>query len=104
MERTITPQHLKAQLANTLVLDVRRQNDYDASSETIPSSTWKNPEQIDTWLADIPKDRDVAIYCVRGGSVSNSVLDKLQAAGVKARFIDGGIEGWKAGGGEVKQK
>ena len=44
MERAITPQHLKAQLANTLVLDVRRQNDYDASTEAIPSSTWKNPE------------------------------------------------------------
>ena len=104
MERTITPQHLKAQLANTLVLDVRRQNDFDASTEAVPGSTWKNPEQIDTWLPGIPKDRDVAIYCARGGSVSNSVLDKLQAAGVKARFIDGGIEGWAAAGEEVKQK
>ena len=104
MERTITPQHLKAQLTNTLVLDVRRQNDYDASTEAVPGSTWKNPEQIDTWLPGIPKDRDIVIYCVHGGSVSNSVLDKLQAAGVKARFIDGGIEGWKAAGGEVKQK
>ena len=104
MERTISPEHLKAQLANTLILDVRRQNDYDASTEAVPGSTWKNPEQIDAWLVGIPKDRDIVIYCVRGGSVSNSVLDKLQAAGVKARFIDGGIEGWKAAGEEVKQK
>ena len=104
MERTISPEHLKAQLANTLILDVRRQNDYDASTEAVPGSAWKNPDQIDTWLAGIPKDRDIVIYCVRGGSVSNSVLDKLQAAGAKARFIDDGIEGWKAGGGKVNQK
>jgi len=49
----------------------------------------------------VPRDRDVVIYCVRGGSVSNGVLDRLQAAGVKARYIEGGIEGWKTAGGEV---
>jgi len=32
------------------------------------------------------------------------VLDRLRAAGVKARYIEGGIEGWKAAGGEVVGK
>ena len=49
----------------------------------------------------MPKDRDVVIYCVRGGSVSNSVLDRLQAAGIRARYIEGGLEGWKAAGGQT---
>ena len=35
------------------------------------------------------------------GSVSSSAVDARQAKGVKARFIEGGIEGWKAAGGEV---
>ncbi len=35
------------------------------------------------------------VYCIRGGSVSNSVVDKLLAAGVSARYIEGGWEVWK---------
>ena len=48
--------------------------------------------------------QDIVLYCVRGGGVSNSVVDALQAKGLKARFIEGGIEGWKAAGGEVAKK
>jgi len=104
MERTIKPEDLKNKLDSTTVLDVRREADYKASAEAVPGSAWHNPEQIDTWIANVPKDRDVVIYCVRGASVSNSVVDKLQSAGVKARFIEGGIEGWKAAGGKVAGK
>jgi len=46
----------------------------------------------------------VVIYCVRGGSVSNAVVDRLQAAGVKARFVEGGLEAYKAAGGKVVAK
>lgn len=104
MERTIKPELLKTQLSDTLILDVRRQNDYMAASEIIPGSVWKNPEQLDAWVPEIPRDRPVAIYCVRGGSVSNSVVDLLRLKNVKACFIEGGIEGWKAAGGTVAQK
>jgi rhodanese-related sulfurtransferase len=41
---------------------------------------------------------------VRGGAVSNTVVDALQAKGLQARYIDGGIEGWKAAGGKVVAK
>ena len=41
---------------------------------------------------------------MRGGAVSNSVVDRLQAAGVKARYIEGGIEAYKAAGGKVVAK
>ena len=101
MERIIKPEDLITAGGSTLILDVRREADYAASSEAVAGSTWNNPEQIDTWLADVPKDRDVVIYCVRGGSVSNSVLDRLQAAGIRARYIEGGLEGWKAAGGQT---
>jgi rhodanese-related sulfurtransferase len=104
MERSIKPETLQLQLANTLVLDVRRQSDYDMSTEIVPGSAWKNPEQISAWISEVPRDQNVVIYCVRGGSVSNSVLDQLRAMGVKARFIEGGIEGWKAVGAEVINK
>jgi rhodanese-related sulfurtransferase len=41
---------------------------------------------------------------VRGGSVSNGVVDALHAEGLNACFIEGGIEGWKAAGGKVEPK
>jgi rhodanese-related sulfurtransferase len=102
MERTIKPQDLNP--AAAFLLDVRREADLAASNEALPGATWKNPEQIDTWIADIPRNADVVLYCVRGGGVSNGVVDRLQAAGVKARFIEGGIEAYKAAGGQVVSK
>jgi rhodanese-related sulfurtransferase len=102
MERTIKPADLNPDTA--LVLDVRREADYAASSETIPGAFWKNPDKISAWIDAVPKTHDVVVYCVRGGSVSNAIVDALQAAGVKARFIEGGIEGYKAAGGRVTRK
>ena len=102
MERTIKPQDLNPDA--TLVFDVRREADYTASGETLPGALWKNPEKIDAWINAIPRTLDIVIYCVRGGGVSNSVVDRLRAEGVKARFIEGGIEAWKAAGGKVVRK
>jgi rhodanese-related sulfurtransferase len=98
MRRTITPQAFKEQIdkeKNILVLDVRRDADYQADREMIPGAVKRNPEQVEEWAQEIPKDKDVVVYCIRGGSVSNSVVDKLLAAGVSARYIEGGWEAYK---------
>jgi rhodanese-related sulfurtransferase len=102
MERIIKPQDLNPD--DALVLDVRREADYVASNETIPGAFWKNPEKIDAWITALPKTREVVIYCVRGGAVSNSIVDRLHAEGIKARFIEGGIEAYKAAGGTLAKK
>lgn len=98
MSRTITSQALKEQMSqdkDILVLDVRRDADYEADTRMIPGAVRHNPEQVDEWVQEIPKDKDVVVYCIRGGSVSNSVVDKLLSAGVSVRYIDGGWEAWK---------
>ena len=104
MERTIKADDLKAQLGKVKVIDVRRKADLEADSAKLPNANWHDPEQIEAWIGQMPKDQDVVLYCVRGGGVSNSVVDKLQAAGVKARFIEGGIVAWKEAGGETVAK
>lgn len=104
MERTIKPDTLKNELAGKLILDVRRVADREAAPEHLSDAQWKNPEQLTDWVGSLPKDQDIVLYCARGGSVSNSVVDALQAHGLNARFIEGGIEGWKAAGGEVVAK
>ncbi len=102
LARTVKPAKLDPDA--TLVFDVRREADYAASGETIPGALWKNPDKIDAWIGAVPRTLDVVVYCVRGGTVSNSVVDRLQAAGVRARYIEGGLDAWKAAGGKVIPK
>ena len=102
LPRSILP--AKVDPDTTFVLDVRREADYAASKETIPGAFWKDPEKIDAWIGALPKTQDVVIYCVRGGAVSNSIVDRLHAEGIKARFIEGGIEAYKEAGGKMATK
>lgn len=104
MERTIKPEDFTAIADTAVVLDVRRKEDRDTSSEAVEGALWKDPTQIDEWIGAVPHNHPVVIYCVRGGGVSNSVVDRLHADGVQARFIEGGIEGLKAAGGKVVAK
>jgi rhodanese-related sulfurtransferase len=101
MARSVTPDVLKSQLAEVHLIDVRRKADRDVSTDVLPGAIWHDPEQIAQWADALPKNQPIVLYCVRGGSVSNSVVDALQALGLNARFIEGGIEGWKAAGGPV---
>jgi rhodanese-related sulfurtransferase len=105
MERTITPDALKTLLvgeAPPTLLDVRRVDDRAKEPAAMPGATWHDPAAIAAWAPALDPDQDIVLYCVRGGSVSNSVLDALLAQGLKARYIDGGLEGWKAAGGAME--
>ena len=107
MNRAITPGDLKQLLLDrktVLLLDVRRRDDYEKDGQKIPGAAWLDPERITQWSTALPLDRDIVVYCARGGSVSNSVVNQLKAKGVRARFIEGGIEAWKQAGGETIPK
>ncbi len=105
MDRTITPDALKTLLAGEappVLLDVRRADDLAKDPAAMPGATWHDPAAIAAWAPGLDPDQEIVLYCVRGGSVSNSVLDSLLAQGLKARYIDGGLEGWKAAGGATQ--
>ena len=106
MNRTISADDLKPLIErkSVTVVDVRRPNDYANDAVKLPGAQWMNPEQMAEWGKDLPRDQEVVIYCVRGGAVSNSVVDHLQAQGIQARFIEGGIEAWKTAGGPIAAK
>lgn len=101
MNRTITSEELKTLLdthKDVTILDVRRKTDIDAAPESVPDAPWRDPENVDEWSKDLPKDKNVVIYCARGGSVSNKVLDRLLEKKIQARYLEGGIAAWKAAG------
>jgi rhodanese-related sulfurtransferase len=101
MDRTITPDKVAAMLKNQTpmtLLDVRRASDVAADPSSIPGSVWYDPDKVTEWGKDLPKDRPIVVYCVRGGSVSNAVLDKLLDKSVIAQYLEGGLAAWKAAG------
>ena len=83
------------------LLDVRRKSDYEAAPETIADARWYDPETVDSWSGAIPGDRPVIVYCVKGGSVSQSVADRLSEKRVDVRYLEGGILAWNAAKGKT---
>ena len=100
MTATLPPDELDQLLkaGGVLLLDVRRKTDRDADPAGIPGAAWHDPEAVNDWRANLPRDRPVVVYCVRGGSVSRSVTAVLSETGIRARYLEGGVEAWKASG------
>lgn len=104
MEPTIAPADFQTIQRQALVLDVRRKADYDASAEIVPDAFWKDPEQMQRWIGALPKTHEVVVYCVRGGALSQDIAARLRDEGIKARYIVGGLQGYKAAGGKLAAK
>ena len=98
MNRTITSSELGDLMRakkDVAILDVRRQSDFDADKEMIPGAIRRDPEKVTEWRQELPKDKEIIIYCAHGGSVSNAILDKLLEERLNARYIEGGLAAWK---------
>lgn len=107
MSRTIKPQELQARLESrkeVTIIDVRRKADYDADPEAVPGAVWRDPVKVGEWSKELPADKEVVVYCVRGGSVSNQVIDRLLDKNINAHYIEGGIAAWKESGGKTERK
>lgn len=104
MDRTLTAFELKSLLsAHTPIalLDVRRAAARAENPVAIPGAMWHDPEKLSQWIDDLDADREIVLYCVHGESISNTVVDALQAKGLSARFVEGGLDAWRMAGGDV---
>ena len=84
--------------AGALLVDVRRAGVFEKASAMIPGARWCDPGAVSGWAAELPKDREVVVYCVYGHEVGRATAMRLRAAGVKARYLEGGIDAWKTAG------
>ncbi|MBI3900113.1 MAG: chromate resistance protein [Gammaproteobacteria bacterium] len=97
MSTSISSDHLYAQLglpASSVIVDVRREDDYAARPRLLPSARRGDPEHIAQWSKALPRTRPVVVYCAHGRSVSQSAAKALTALGYEASYLDGGIESW----------
>jgi superoxide dismutase, Fe-Mn family len=90
--------------AGALLLDVRRAAAYRQADAQLPGAGWRDPAEVDTWCAALPRDREVIVYCAHGQEVGRGTALRLRAAGIAARFLRGGFEGWRASGHPLEAK
>ena len=86
------------QVDNALVLDVRRAGVFEKAPSMIAGARWCDPATVATWAGALPADREVVVYCVYGHEVSRATALGLQAAGLNARYLIGGIDAWQSAG------
>ena len=77
------------------VVDVRTQEEWDEYHA--PNTTLIPLDQLQSRLAEIPKDREILVVC-RSGNRSQQGRDILLAAGYNATSMAGGLKEWYAKG------
>jgi Fe-Mn family superoxide dismutase len=91
-------------LAAVQVLDVRRAGMFEKAETVIAGASWRDPAAIADWAPDVPRDKEIVVYCVYGHEVGRATALRLRAQGVRARFLRGGIDAWQAAGRPVDAK
>jgi rhodanese-related sulfurtransferase len=79
-----------------LVIDVRKGTTFLGAPDLIRGALRRDPLRVAEWGKSLPSKADVVVYCVHGHEVSQSTAQALGA-----RFLEGGLEAWRAGGGEL---
>ena len=85
-------------VGSSLVFDVRRAGVFDKAPNMIPGARWFDPTTVGQWASELPADRDIVVYCVYGHEVGRATAMRLRAAGLRARYLRGGIDAWQAAG------
>lgn len=106
MDASITASALQSLVATAhpLVIDVRRSERFRESPEMLRGALRRDPEQVADWAGTLPRASSVVVYCVHGHEVSQGAAKALREAGIRARYLEGGIEHWKESGGDLAHK
>ena len=102
MDASVTAAELSQSLARPsppILIDVRRNERFRESPCVIRGALHRDPAAVDSWKGTLPAAASVVVYCVHGHEVSQGVAKALGA-----RYLEGGIEGWKEGGGALSAK
>jgi rhodanese-related sulfurtransferase len=81
-----------------VVVDVRRALSYAEARDALPGALRGDPAAVADWGREMEIGRPVVVYCVHGHEVGRDTAAALSALGIDARFLEGGIEGWRAAG------
>jgi superoxide dismutase, Fe-Mn family len=91
-------------VARGALFDVRRRGVFEQSAQTLPGAVWRDPMDVAQWAAALEPGAPVTVYCVYGHEVGRSTALRLRAAGVDARYLEGGIDAWARAGKPLADK
>lgn len=91
-------------IGDAMVLDVRRAGVFEQARTMLPAAHWRDPAEVASWGAELPKNQPVLVYCVYGHEVGRSTAMRLRSMGVDARYLPGGIDAWQSAGKPVQAK
>lgn len=82
------------------IVDLRHPIDFESDPYVIPGALYIPAEDLDRRHAEIPRDRDVVLYCTCPDDVTSArEARRLRARGiVRVRPLDGGFTAWRAHG------
>jgi rhodanese-related sulfurtransferase len=106
-QNAISPEQLKFRVGAAdcpLLFDVRRKEAYATAKDVLPAAAWRDHRQAGAWARDLPSGREVVVYCAHGHQVSQSAAALLRGRGIRAAFLEGGIEAWREAGGPLIRK
>ncbi len=96
----ISPDELKTMLDNghpLTIVDVRHPLDLELDPETIPGALRLGLEEIEHRHHEIPRDREIVLYCTCPNEVSSArTAFLLKKKGVhRVRPLEGGLDAWR---------
>ena len=95
-------EHLSKHPEHLFVLDVRTPQEY--AEGHVPGAVNVPHDQLASRLAEVPKDKDVVVYC-RSGRRSALAMDVLAANGYRrVSHLEGDMQAWLAGGRPVEKR
>lgn len=103
-DNEVSVEELAAMLASDdapILLDICLDEDMAKRNDKIPGARTLAPQDIETWIKDLPKDQPIIGYCVYGYQVSGNAVAEMQQRGLDAKRLKGGIAAWHAMGGKI---
>ena len=104
MDAGITPQQLMTLLGQApapLVIDVRREAVFQSAPDRVAGALRRDPATVADWAAALPAAKQIVVYCVHGHEISQNAAKALRERGLPARYLEGGIDAWRAAGGDL---
>src|SRR5215831_11465292 len=99
---SLSVEELAAQIANgsgVQIVDARAREHMSLNMDLMAGATWRDPDRVAEWIAELKPDKPVAVYCAYGFDVGRNVTKTLIERGFDARFLRGGVSAWYASGG-----
>jgi membrane protein DedA with SNARE-associated domain/rhodanese-related sulfurtransferase len=101
--RRLTPEALRLRLnarEPLAIVDLRTAIAYEASRQIVPGALRLDPEDLEARHAEIPRDRDIVLYCTCPNETTSArVALALKKRGIERVFpLEGGLDAWLSRG------